>query len=108
MLIIALIVAAALLLAIAAFVRTRKPCDISSREVAAALANALDLDGSGNHDEFDLFLGRPISDPHLESLRVEIIEIATSEGQPIPGRDFGPLAEAWLRRVHAELTRDGT
>jgi hypothetical protein len=82
-----------------------KPRNWTRQRVVAAIANALDLDGAGNHDEFDLFVGRPLADPHLESLRLEILTIAQSEGQPIPGRDFGPVAETWLRQAYAELTQ---
>jgi hypothetical protein len=84
-----------------------KPRDWTRQRVVAALANALDLDDAGNHDEFDLFVARALADPHLESLRLEILAIAQSEGQPIVGRDFGPIADAWLRQTYAELIRLG-
>ena len=82
---------------------TSRPRALSQQQVVSALANALDLDGTGTHDEFDLFVARPISDPHFESLRAEILAIAQTDGQPIPGRDFGPKAEAWLRQTYEAL-----
>jgi hypothetical protein len=102
------IVALAVLLGLAvvwAVVATKdKPRNWSRQRVIAALANALDLDDSGYHDEFDMFLAGPLSDPSLEALRVEILAIAQSEERS-PGRDFGPNAEAWLRRTYASLTQ---
>ena len=104
-----LIIAAIGLLVVCVALRRKDGAkEMTRSQVVAAIANALDMDGSGYHDEFDLFVSRPLSDPYLESLRLEILSLCTSEGQPIPGRDFGPLAEAWLQRTHSELTRDGT
>jgi hypothetical protein len=80
-----------------------KPRNWTRQRVSAALANALDLDGSGYHDEFDLFLAGPLSDLSLESLRLEILAIVQNE-EPLPGRDFGPNAEAWLRKTYEQLT----
>jgi hypothetical protein len=74
----------------------------SRQRVEAALANALDLDGAGNHDEFDLFVGGALADPQFETLRAEILAICQSEGRP-PGRDFGPRAHEWLRQTYAAL-----
>jgi len=84
-----------------------KPRNWSRQRVVGAIANALDLDDSGYHDEFDLFLDRPLSDPSLESLRMEILAIVQRE-EPLPGRDFGPNADAWLRQTYASLTQRRT
>ena len=80
-----------------------RPRDLTRQDVIAALMNALGLDGADLHDEFDMFLARPIRDPYLESLRTEILALAQSEGQPIRGRDFGPKAEEGLRRTLLHL-----
>jgi hypothetical protein len=81
---------------------------MSREQVAAALANALDLDSAGIHDEFDLFLGRQIVDPYLESLRKECLAVIRSDSKPAPGRDLGPNAELWARRKLADLQRSGS
>jgi hypothetical protein len=81
----------------------RKAVVMNRPQVIAAIANALDVDGSGTHDLFDMFLDRRLADPHLESLRQEILAIGLSEGQPIPGKDFGPKAEEWLRQTYEML-----
>jgi hypothetical protein len=96
----------ALALVLAMIVASKKPRQWSREEAAAAFANALDLDDPGTHDKFDLFVGRPIADQTLESLRQEILSICQAEGQPTPGRDFGPLAEAWLRETLSNLQQD--
>jgi len=80
-----------------------KPRNWTRQRVAAALANALDLDDSGYHDEFDLFLDAPLADSSLESLRLEILAIVQNE-ERLPGCDFGPNAEAWLRKTYERLT----
>jgi hypothetical protein len=83
---------------------TRKPRSWSRQRVIAALANALDLDDTGYHDEFDMFLAGPLSDPSLEALRLEILSIVQNE-ERMPGCDFGPNAEGWLRRTYESLTQ---
>lgn len=101
------IIAIAVLLGLAvvwAVLATRKPRNWSRQRVIAALANALDLDDTGCHDEFDMFLAGPLSDPPLEALRLEILSIVQNE-ERIPGRDFGPNAEGWLRRAYGSLTQ---
>jgi hypothetical protein len=95
-----------LALALAIIVAKKRTAVWSREEAAAAFANALDLDDSGTHDKFDLFVGRPITDPSLETLRLEILSICVTEGQPTPGRDFGPLAEAWLRNALSDLRHE--
>lgn len=77
--------------------------DVTREMVVAALRNALGLDAADLHDDFDMFVARPIIDPYLESLRMEILAIALSEEQPIRGRDFGPRAEEWLLRTLRKL-----
>ena len=81
----------------------RKPLVMHRPQVIAAIANALDLDGSKTHDLFDMFLSHRLADPYLESLRQEILAIALSEGQPTSGKDFGPKAEEWLRQTYESL-----
>jgi hypothetical protein len=79
------------------------PRRLTIRQAIAAFENALDLDDSGNHDEFDLFLARPIADPYLESLRKECLAVASSDSKPAPGRDWGPKSEHWIREKLIEL-----
>ena len=89
------IIAIAVLLAFAvvwAVLASKKPRNWSRQRVIGALANALDLDECGYHDEFDMFLAGPLSDPPLEALRLEILAIVQNE-ESTPGRDFGPNAE---------------
>jgi hypothetical protein len=83
------------------------PRPLSQHQVVSALSNALDLDDSGNHDEFDLFLGRSIADPSLESLRKECLAVISSDSKPAPGRDLGPNAEKWIRQKLVELQQQG-
>jgi hypothetical protein len=87
--------------------RRHAPVHLTREQVAAAFANALDLDTAGNHDEFDLFLGRPIADPELETLRKQCLAVIEGDSKPVPGRDLGPGAEQWLRERLAELRRTG-
>ena len=97
------------LVPIALFVWLRAPSgprQMTRQQAAAALANALDLDGAGNHDEFDFFLGREIADPYLESIRQECLVIIRSDLKPLPGRDLGPRAEEWAQRRLAELQKN--
>jgi hypothetical protein len=101
-----LLVALVVALGYGAIMRIRgaaKPRDLSRREVVSALSNALDLDDSKNHDEFDLFLAQPIDDPYFESIRQECLAVAKNDSKAEPGHDFGPNTESWLRDKLAEL-----
>jgi hypothetical protein len=80
-----------------------RPRQFSHRQVVSALSNALDLDDSKNHDEFDFFLGQQIEDPYFESMRQECLAVAKDDLKPTAGRDFGPNTEKWLRQKLAEL-----
>jgi hypothetical protein len=79
------------------------PRRFSHQQVVSALANGIDLDDSGNHDEFDYFLGRPIADAYFESLRKECLAVVSSDSKPAPGRDLDPNTETWIRQKLAEL-----
>jgi hypothetical protein len=83
------------------------PRHLSRQQVASAFANVLDLDDSGTHDEFDLFLGRPIADAYLESLRKECLAVIRTDSKPVPGRDLGPTAERWVRDKLVGLQQRG-
>jgi len=76
---------------------------MTREQVAAALANVLDLDDTGTHDAFDLFLGTPIDDPYLESIRMECLEVIRNDSKPAKGKDLGPGAERWARDKLGEL-----
>jgi hypothetical protein len=102
--VLAILLGLALLWAVLA--KRNKPRNWPRQRVVAALANALDLDDSGYHDEFDLFLDGPLTDPSLEALRMEILAIVQNE-EGLPGRDFGPNAEVWLRKTYDSLTHGG-
>lgn len=43
----------------------------TAADVEHALEVFLDLKGGPAHDDFDLFVGRPIADPELEAIRQE-------------------------------------
>jgi hypothetical protein len=89
---------------LAAFARRQPaPRHLTRQQVAAALANVLDLDNSGTHDEFDLFLGRPVADAALESIRQECLAVIRTDSRPERGHDLGPNAEQWIRQKLAEL-----
>jgi hypothetical protein len=76
---------------------------LTKSDVISALRNALDLDSSGTHDAFDLFLGHPIEDPLLEALRAECLAVCLADRHPPPGRDFGRISEQWIRTKLDEL-----
>ncbi len=78
---------------------------MTRQQVAAALANVLDLDDVGTHDAFDLFLGTPIDDPYLESIRTECLEVIRNDSKPVRGKDLGPSAERWARDKLVELQK---
>ena len=75
---------------------------ITREDVVAALRNVLDMDNAGNHDEFDLFLGRAIQDPYLESVRKECLEVLRHD-TPRSGKDLGEAAEQWVKEKLREL-----
>jgi hypothetical protein len=105
-----LLVALAVALGYGVFTRIRggpKPRHFSHRQVVSALSNALDLDDSNNHDEFDYFLDQPIDDPYFESIRQECLAVAKGDlKERLPGRDLGPHTEKWLRNKLAELQQN--
>jgi hypothetical protein len=98
-----LIIIAACICAVLVFLKFRKARQVSvhltRRDVESALANVLDLDGSGTHDAFDLFLASPIDEPYLESIRQECIAVLKQNRhqKPAPGRDLCEADEQWVR-----------
>ncbi len=81
----------------------KKSMRLTKQDVKNALRNVLDLDGSGTHDTFDLFLSRPIDDPTLEVIRTECLAVCLADGRPPRGRDLGEESEQWIRRKLNEL-----
>jgi hypothetical protein len=73
-------------------------------DVVAAIANVLDLDEAGCHDEWDLFLAWPVGDPYLESIRQRCLAIARQHSGREPGMDIGPDGAAELMSILDELT----
>lgn len=73
-------------------------------DVVAAIANVLDLDDAGCHDEWDLFLAWPIGDPYIESIRRRCLAIAGQHSGREPGMDIGPDGAAELLSILEELT----
>ncbi len=69
-------------------------------DVVAAIENALSGD---YHDEWDLFLAWPISDPSLESVRQRCLAIAREYSGIEKGKDIATDGEAKLREILAEL-----
>ncbi|MFQ3591274.1 MAG: hypothetical protein SNJ67_13385 [Chloracidobacterium sp.] len=71
------------------------------RDVQIALEEVLSED-SCCHDAFDLFLGHPIGDPFLESIRQRCIALVTND-RPEPGRDISHQAADGIRALLKEL-----
>ncbi len=80
-----------------------KTVHLTKQDVENALRNALDLDGSGTHDTFDLFLSRSIQDSTLEAIRAECLAVCLADRDRRPGRDFGEKSERWIRKMLHEL-----
>jgi hypothetical protein len=76
---------------------------LTKQDVENALRNVLDIDGSGTHDTFDLFLSWPIEDPTLEVIRTECLAVCLADRRPPRGRDLGEESEQWIRRKLNEL-----
>jgi hypothetical protein len=72
-------------------------------DVEAALSELLDPQAV-SHDGWDLFLGFPINDPYLESIRQECIAICR-ECPPAPGKDINEEGEARVAALLADLRR---
>lgn len=70
-------------------------------DVQGALEEVLSED-SCCHDSFDLFLGHPINDPFLESIRQRCIGLVTND-RPESGRDISNEAEEGIRALLKEL-----
>lgn len=81
--------------------QTKKRHAVFTRDdVVAAIENVL----SGNmHDEWDLFLRWPISDPNLESVRQRCIAISEEYSGVEPGKDIGTRGEEKLKIILDEL-----
>jgi hypothetical protein len=73
------------------------------RDVEMALVELLDPHAR-DHDTWDLFLGCPINDPYLESIRVECLRIC-QECPPVPGKGFNEEGEKRVAALLAELRR---
>lgn len=81
----------------------RKAVQLTKQDVVAALMNVLDLDDSGTHDTFDMFLTHPIEDPYLESIRVECIGVCHRDMNPPKGKDISDSTAEWLKGKLREL-----
>ena len=57
----------------------RQHARFTAEDVQSAVENCLDLHGD-DHDEWDLFLGWPIDDPYLESVRQRCIRLWDEDG----------------------------
>lgn len=80
-----------------------KTVRLTKQDVERALLNVLDMDDSGTHDLFDLFLGRPIEDPSLEAVRAECLAVCLADRHRPPGKDLGEESEKWIRQKLDEL-----
>ena len=76
----------------------RQHARFTPEDVQSAVENCLDLDAE-DHDEWDLFLGLPIDDPHLESVRQRCIRI-WDEDDPEP---VGTRLRSELEEILQEL-----
>jgi hypothetical protein len=64
----------------------REHAGFTPDDVQSAIKNCLDLHGI-DHDEWDLFLGFPIDDPYLESVRQRCIRVWDEHGpEPVGER----------------------
>jgi hypothetical protein len=81
----------------------RQHARFAAEDVQSAVENCLDLHGD-DHDEWDLFLGWPIDDPYLESVRQRCIQIRDAE--PVEARLRQELEEILQElRTRASLVR---
>ena len=101
---VSIVIVMCILLAVALWLHRKslEPLHSTREDVVAALRNVLDMDGAGNHEQFDLFLGRTIQDPYLESVRKECLEILRHDN-PRSGKDLGEAAEQWVEEKLHEL-----
>jgi hypothetical protein len=81
----------------------KRTLQLTKQDVAEALKNVLDLDGSGSHDQFDVFLARPIEDPYLEAIRLECLEVVRKDRAPPKGKDISESTAEWVRGKLREL-----
>jgi hypothetical protein len=64
----------------------REHARFTREDVQSAVENCLDQHGT-DHDEWDLFLGFPIDDPYLESVRQRCIRVWDEDGpEPVEAR----------------------
>lgn len=85
----------------------RQHAPFTAEDVQSAVENCLDLHGD-DHDEWDLFLGWPIDDPYLESVRQRCIRIWDQDDvpEPVGGRLRQELEEILQElRIRASLVR---
>jgi len=82
--------------------QTRKQHErFTKSDVVAALENVISSE-SVDHDEWDLFLSWPITDPYLESLRKHCLDISFDHSDE-PGRDLSIEGEEKVRSILKEL-----
>jgi hypothetical protein len=71
----------------------REHARFTCEDVQSAVENCLDLHGI-DHDEWDLFLGFPIDDPYLESVRQRCIRVWDEDGpEPVEARSRREVEE---------------
>jgi hypothetical protein len=80
-----LFVGFAALLALATRSTRRAHARFTHRDVQAVLEDAIGT--ADYYDDWDLFLGWPIDDPYLDSVRQRCIEISDRYGGAAPGGD---------------------
>jgi hypothetical protein len=71
------------------------------KDVESALMNVISEEPC-YHDEFDLFLGHPIDDPFLESIRKRAFEIVQNDSVPSAG-DISPGAAEEIEELIATV-----
>lgn len=81
--------------------RTKKNhAAFTKSDVVAAVENVL---SDGSHDEWDLFLGWPITDSYLESVRQRCIAISSQYSDIEKGKDIATKGETKLHEILDEL-----
>jgi hypothetical protein len=74
-------------------VRT-KPREFEKKDVISALRNLISEDWV-SHDEFDLFVGRPVLDPYLDAVRQRALDICRKH----PGKPNQDISEAGANEI---------
>jgi len=76
-----------------------KAVNLSRSQVAAALENLISVEPC-LHDEFDMFISRPIVDPYLESVRQRALEIAKRN----PGNNRQDISDKGAQEIERLLS----